>query len=126
LLKKKGVKHSALNGKVPESRKWPGVKSFQTDNDRRIMVAHPQSGGSSLDFNCAHYCIFFSNSHNPLDRRQCEKRIHRGKIKRRRFYYDLIGNNTVEVALHRSLAKDESVFKGIMNKNGLVSILRGR
>lgn len=125
-LKKLDIKHSALNSTIPKSKKWPGVKAFQDDPAVRVMIAHPQSGGSSLDFNCAHYCIFYSNSHNPMDRRQCEKRIHRGKIKNRRFYYDLIAKSTIEVPMRRSLVKDESMFRGVMNQKQLLQTLRGR
>lgn len=125
-LKKLKIKYSALNSTISKAKKWPGVKAFQDDPAVRVMVAHPQSGGSSLDFNCAHYCIFYSNSHDSLQRRQSEKRIHRGKIKNRRFYYDLVGKGTIEVGIHRALAKNESMFRGIMNRKQLIQSLRGQ
>lgn len=124
-LKKLKIKYSALNSTINKSKKWPGIKAFQDDPEVRVMIAHPQSGGSSLDFNCAHYCVFFSNSHGSLLRRQSEKRIHRGVIKNRRFYYDLIGRRTIEVGIHRALMKNEDMFKNIMNRKQLLRSLRG-
>jgi hypothetical protein len=41
------------------------------------FVAHPQSGGLSLNLTEARMAIFYSNDFNPESRSQAEDRIHR-------------------------------------------------
>jgi hypothetical protein len=46
-------------------------------NPRVAFVAHPQSGGLSLNLTEARMAIFYSNDFNPESRSQAEDRIHR-------------------------------------------------
>jgi SNF2 family DNA or RNA helicase len=119
----KKIRFAQLNSRVKD--KWAEIKAFQNDDDVRVMIAHPQSGGASIDLNIAHYCIFFSNNHDPISRQQCEKRIHRGKIKNRRFFYDLVAKGTIEVGMYKALRENENFFKSIMDKDMLQRALLG-
>lgn len=123
-LKGMKIKFSQLNGQVRD--KTGSIRKFQRKDDCRVMVAHPLSGGSSIDLNIARYCVFFSNNRDPIERRQCEKRIHRGRIKHRRFFYDLIAQNTIEVGLYKSLKDNKDLFNSIMDKRMLIDVLRGK
>lgn len=114
MLKKIKLKACVLNGGVTD--KYAEYKRFEKENDYRVMVAHPQSGGESINLNVARYCIFFSNGRSPIDRRQCEKRIHRGDIKRPRFYIDLIARGTIETSMYRNLMKQMDAFDSVIDK----------
>lgn len=116
LLNKKKIKYNYLNSRAKDNYKQ--YKTFEKDDDYRVMIAHPLSGGSSINMNVAQYCVFFSNTYNPLDRRQCEKRIHRGRIKRRRFYYDLISDAGVEWGIYKSLKNNSDFFSSIIDQKG--------
>jgi len=123
LLKKMKLKHCVLNGSTKD--KYAEYKRFEKDESSRVMLAHPLSGGASINLNVARYCVFFSNDHSPINRSQCEKRIHRGDIKDSRFYYDLLANNSVEVSIHRALKKDIDLFSKAMDKKRWRSVLKG-
>jgi SNF2 family DNA or RNA helicase len=126
LLNKKGVLYNKLNGSVKD--KHYQYKTFQDSDKTRVMVAHPLSGGSSIDLYAASYCVFFSNGYKVIDRLQCEKRIHRsGQQSSRVFYYDLMANGTVEVSIHKRLMGKLDVFSKIMSTEAeLKNFLSGR
>lgn len=123
LLKKMKLKYCTLNGSTKD--KYTEYKRFETDNDSRVMVAHPLSGGASINLNVARYCVFFSNDHSPINRAQCEKRIHRGDIKESRFYYDLLANNSIEVSMHAALKRNIDLFSKAMDGKRWKKVLKG-
>jgi SNF2 family DNA or RNA helicase len=123
LLKKMKLKYCALNGSI--SDKYSEYKRFELDQSSRVMVAHPLSGGSSINMNVARYCVFFSNDHSPINRSQCEKRIHRGDIKESRFYYDLLANNSIEVSMREALKRNIDLFAKAMDSKRWNKVLRG-
>jgi SNF2 family DNA or RNA helicase len=123
MLKKLKVLYCVLNGSTKD--KYAEYKKFEKEDKFRVMVAHPLSGGASINLNVARYCIFFSNDHSPINRSQCEKRIHRGEIKDSRFYYDLLANNTVEVSMHAALKRNLDLFSKAMNSKRWKKYLKG-
>lgn len=123
LLKSMKVKFCQLNGQVKD--KYKQIKTFETKDNYRVLTAHPYSGGSSINLNVARYCFFFSNNHSPIERQQCEKRIHRGEIKRTRFYYDLLAKGTIEVGIHKALKANVNAFEEVMNRDEYREFLEG-
>lgn len=124
LLKKMKIKSCVLNGTSKD--KYSEYKRFEVDDSSRVMVAHPLSGGSSINMNVARYCVFFSNDHSPINRSQCEKRIHRGDIKESRFYYDLLANNSIEISIHAALKRNIDLFSKAMDGKRWKKILKGK
>jgi len=124
LLKKMKLNPCVLNGSTKD--KYAEYKRFEVDSKARVMLAHPLSGGASINLNVARYCVFFSNGHSPIDRAQCEKRIHRGEIKESRFYYDLLANNTIEVSMLNALKRNLDLFGKTIDGKRWKRILKGQ
>lgn len=122
-LKKMRIKYTAINGGVTD--KYGANQAFLYDERVRVCVVSVSSGSSSIDLQSARYAIFFNNARSVIDRKQAIKRIHRGDINRTRFYYDLIGNNTVENSVYKSLKDGVDLFDEIMDKERFLEVMKG-
>lgn len=124
LLHEHKVKYNSLNSSVKDKHRE--YTQFQEDARCRVMVAHPLSGGSSINLYAASYCVFFSNGYKVIDRLQCEKRVHRaGQQSSHVFYYDLIATGTIETSIQKRLSGKIDVFSGIMKSADLSNLLKG-
>jgi len=123
LLRKLKVNFTEINGRVKD--KYSNNKKFLTDENCRVMVANVASGSASIDLQSARYAIFFNNARSIIDRKQAIKRIHRGKIHRTRFYYDLIGENTIEMSLYRNLQNGVNLFDEVMDRKRFLAVVKG-
>lgn len=123
MLKKMKVKFNLLNGSVKDKHKE--YKTFQDDDSYRVMIAHPKSGGASINLVAATYCLFFSNGGSVISRKQAEKRIHRGGQKSRCFFYDFTGKKTVETSQLKMLRSGIDMFDNTMDGDKFRSFLRG-
>jgi SNF2 family DNA or RNA helicase len=114
LLKKMKIKYSYLNGRTKNHHEQ--IKAFQKDDSVLAMVAHPKSGGSSIDLVEAEYCTFFSNISEPIERMQCEKRIHRGgQTAKRVYYYDILMNASVDITIYRNLRNEVNYIDRVVD-----------
>jgi SNF2 family DNA or RNA helicase len=124
LLKKKKVKFTMINGRVKD--KYSNNKLFLDDDRYRVMVCNIKSGSASIDLQSARYAVFYSNARSVIDRKQAIKRIHRGAVKRTRFYYDLIGKATVEQSMYTSLKDGVDLFDEVMGKKRFLDMMKGQ
>ena len=123
LLIKKKVPYVAFRDSKDKHSEF--VK-FDNDPLYRVAVVHPKSGGESLNWTAATYCVFYTNGHSVIQRKQCVKRIHRGGQFERCFFYDIIGNRTVESSIHKGLMSGIDVFDKIVDKDSIFKIFSGR
>jgi SNF2 family DNA or RNA helicase len=122
-LKRLKVKHTVINGKVKD--KYANNKLFLDDDRCRVMVANIASGSASIDLQSARYAIFYNNARSVIDRKQAIKRIHRGSIERTRFYYDLVGESTVEASVYRKLKSGVDLFDEVMDRKRFIAVMKG-
>jgi SNF2 family DNA or RNA helicase len=114
ILKKLKIEYATLNGSTKNKDKE--IKRFANDGKCRVMVAHPLSGGSSIDLVSAKYCFFLSNGYSAIERRQCEKRIHRGgQASSRVFYYDFVCKQSIELKIFNDLMAGVDAFSQIVD-----------
>jgi len=124
MLKRMGVKFNTLRGGVKDPHKE--YTQFKEDDEYKVMVAHPLSGGASINLVAAAYCVFYSNGYRVINRKQCEKRIHRaGQTSGRVFYYDLVGKSTIESIMLANLQKGVDAFDRIIDGVSLKRALMG-
>lgn len=123
LLRKKRINFTEINGGVKD--KYANNKKFLTDERCRLALVSISSGSASIDLQSARYAIFFNNARSIIDRKQAIKRIHRGKIKRTRFYYDLIGNKTVERSAYNKLKSGVDLFDEVMDRKAFLDFVCG-
>lgn len=124
LLQSLKVKYASLRGEI--KNKDEQRLKFINDDKVRVLVAHPISGGFSVDLVVASYVIYYSNSDRWMVRYQCGKRIRRiGQKSSRVFYYDLLTVGTVDVGIYVRLRKKKNVFDDIYNDKNLQKFLTG-
>lgn len=123
LLKRKKINFTAINGSIKD--KYSNNKKFMTDDKCRVIVVNLKSGSASIDLQVARYAVFFSNARSVIDRKQAIKRIHRGEIKRTRFYFDLVGRNTIENTIHANMQRGINLFDEVMDRKRFLSVIKG-
>lgn len=99
--------------------------TFNEDDEYRIILVHPKAGGASINLVGGNYCLVYSNGGSVIARKQLEKRIHRATQKRRCFFYDFIGVDTVEGPMLASLKSGKDFFTQVMDKDTLKRMVRG-
>jgi SNF2 family DNA or RNA helicase len=123
MLQKMKIKYTTLDGRT--KNKYDSYKSFEKDKSIRVMIAHPKSGGSSIEMIAANYCVFYSNSGSLIDRKQCIKRTHRPGQTKRCYFYDVIASGTVESSMYLNLNNDMDAFEEIMDANSYKKFMLG-
>lgn len=93
------------------------LRRFKEDSNCRIMLAHPKSGGASIDLISANYCLIYSMGYSVIERKQLEKRIHRGGQVKRCFYYDFLANDSIEISLYKDLRAGKDFFKKVIDED---------
>lgn len=125
MLKKMKIKFNRLNSRVKNKNKE--YKTFADDPEYKVMIAHPRSGGASINLVSAAYCAFFSNSGSIINRKQCEKRVHRaGQKSSRVFYYDFVARDTIEQSIRKSLGEGKELFDYMVDDKSYKKIVRGK
>ena len=120
LLKKKKIKFAHLNGATKD--KWQQQEKFKNDESCRVMVAQTKVGGASINLISATYCAFISNHGSVIDRKQAEKRVHRGGQTKTCFYYDFVGKGTVEMKVYKNLQDGIDSFSKIIDPDELINL----
>ncbi len=123
LLFNNKIGFTMLNGAVKNPQ--VEIKKFQNNDDVRVMVAHPKSGGDTIDLIEGTICIFWNTSGSVRERIQCEGRIRRISQDSHCYFYDLIGEKTVEQSIYWSLMAGKSFFSEVIDRRKLKKQLRG-
>ena len=116
-LRKAKFKVSSLSGSGGKAGQ-KSVADFIAGRTR-ILVAN-SAGMYGLNLQCANIVIFFETPAGPQDRRQAEKRIHRGDQALPCFVWDLIVKGTADLKILRALEAGQDIFKEVLSGRFLV------
>lgn len=106
-LRERGITFVRVSGDTKERIKL--VKQFNTDLGTRVFIGQLQTTGVGINLTSASYCVFMTNSYSYGERVQAEDRCHRIGQTRNVTYIDLIYRNTVDVHIHNTLRRKESL-----------------
>lgn len=131
-LDKLKIQYSSLRGEI--KGKYEQYRAFKDNDKIRAMVAHPQSGGDSIELYEATYVIMYSNPQAVIDRKQCIKRVHRPGQTQRTFIYDILGRKTYEETIYNRVNKLANEFSEVMDgkvtaqvsKQRFIDMLKGK
>jgi len=87
---------------------------FNEDNDKRVLVSNPASGGVAINLIGGSTAVYYNNSYDYIHRVQSQDRIHRIGQTRKVMYIDLVVPGTI----------DEGVLAVLSRKDGLVKYLQ--
>lgn len=109
-------------GEIPEQERSRNVKKFQEDEETRVIVGTPQTGGLGINLTAASTVIYYSNSYSLQDRLQSEDRTHRAGQTNKVTYIDILAKNTIDVGI-RKILKEKKNIADIVTKDNLRMLL---
>lgn len=103
------IRYVEVHGEISSAQQDRNVKLFQTDEDVRVFIGHPESGGEGLNLVQATYNIFYSRGHSLKHslqagaRNQSQDSVHEKTVR-----YDIVAEKTLdETVVEIVLAKEE-------------------
>jgi len=115
MLTKQGIQFASLRGEIKD--KDGEYRRFKEDDNVRVLVAHPASGGEGLNLQEASVAIFYSQGYSGIVRQQAEGRIWRQGQKRKCVFIDLVMEGTVDEikkeAVERKIEIDEILKRSV-------------
>jgi len=103
VLKRMGVDHRVITGKVTGEERTKIIKSFQTSDSPRVLVCQIASLGVGVTLHAASTAIFYSTEWAADIHQQAKDRIHRAGQTRTCRYLHIIAQDTVDEAVYEAL-----------------------
>ena len=104
------IRSVEVHGSVSQKQKDLAVLAFNTEEDVRVFIGHPQSGGIGINLVVSDITVYYSRSFNLADDIQSEARNYRGGSERHASVtrIDIVAEKTVdEMILERLLHKQQ-------------------
>jgi SNF2 family DNA or RNA helicase len=112
--------------KISFVRLWSGTEDKQGDfskflstakNSPRVLVAQWRLGGTGLDKmqSVSKYVMFFESPVSPIQRRQCEKRVHRIGQEQAVTVFDFCVEKSVDLKILEYIKEGKDLFDAIMD-----------
>lgn len=114
-LKKAGYKTEKLIGGLTRKKRRALLDRFRKGASRVLVVN--EAGSMGINLQIARYCIFYESPVSTIERKQFEKRIHRGDSKFRVFIWDLCVRASIDVKNLKALRSGQSLFTVIVEQN---------
>jgi len=116
-LDKLKIKYVEIHGGISSKNKLENVDLFNDlDNDIRICIANPQSGGVGVNLKAAKYRVFYTLNYSMKDYEQSKARNFRSgsiDVHKKILHYNMVTPNTI----------DERILEAIINKKDLANSL---
>jgi len=104
----------SIESKHSSEQRMETMNTFNDDNDHRVLVSNPASGGVAINLQSASTAVYYSNDYSHIHRVQSRDRLHRIGQERMVTYIDLVVPGTIDVA----------VLKALFGKQSLVDYLQ--
>lgn len=117
LLTKMKLKFVEVHGEVSASKKQEHVDQFNTDEETRVFLGHPGSGGIGINLVAASYSIFYSRSFSLEYDIQAEARNYRGGSERHSKItrIDLVTPKTIDEQILKVLASKQQIGNKVLH-----------
>lgn len=107
------------HGDIPAAQKRDVDKTFQNDENCRVFIGHPGSGGIGINLTAAAYSIFYSRTFSMEHYLQSRARNHRGGATEQGHtaitHYDLVCEGTIEEKVIQALASKQKISDKLLN-----------
>jgi len=113
-LHKAGIQFVTVQGSTKD--RIALVSKFNRDASVRCFIGQIQTTGMGINLTSANYAVFMSNSYSYGERTQAEDRIHRIGQDKNCTYIDLLMKKSVDVSIHNTLRRKESLSNLATNK----------
>jgi SNF2 family DNA or RNA helicase len=93
-----------LYGDMPQKEKIKSIEDFQ-NNKYRLLIAHPLSGGSGINFQQSSYAVWYSLSYSSEQYIQANDRQHRIGQHNKVTYFHLLVKDSIDEIIYKALNK---------------------
>lgn len=118
------VKYVELNGSISANQQDANVLKFKNEEDIRVFIGHPESGGEGLNLSEARYIIFYSRNHHVKHWIQgCARNQSQDSQHMNTTTYNIFARGTVDQAAAEAVASTEAMAQQVYNELILKNIL---
>ena len=113
------IKYTELTGDVAANDRQGNIDKFYQDDEVRVLIGNPQSGGIGVNLVPASYAIFYSRNFSLENDIQAEARCYRGgsEIHDKVTRIDLVATDSIDELVAKSLASKEEIgYKVLASK----------
>lgn len=112
-LEERDLKFASMRSEIKDTN--AEYRRFLRDEDVRIMVAHPLSGGIGLNFTNSHLTVYYSLDYSIESKLQSEDRTHRIGTKSSVVYIHLLARGTIDEEVWKAHKEGISLINRINN-----------
>jgi len=114
-LNKNKIGFRTYHGEVNSKDRESAINDFRNDQETKVFLAQPASGGTGLNLAVASVVIYFSNDFNADTRWQSEDRAHRIGQKNNVTYIDLVAERTIDNVILESLRSKKNLADALLD-----------
>jgi len=111
-----------LYGKTKDSKKVQEI--FQEDDNCRLIIANPASGGESINLSSANVAIYLDRTYNYIDWAQSKERPHREGLIGKLYTISLVAVNTIDEHIDEVLQQRSKLSASILDPTTVKSPTR--
>lgn len=109
-----GMNVYQYHGKIDSDTRERSIAEFNACPSGAVFVGTAKTGGAGLTLNSASVVVYYSNTYSLRDRLQSEDRCHRIGQTRTVMYYDLVAQDTIDMAVLTALQNKGDVASAIL------------
>lgn len=106
-----------INGSVPPARRQEIVEEFDAAEPGSVLVAQIQSGGTSMNIQCASVVVFCEPQYKPSIENQAVSRAYRMGQTRSVLAFRLLCENTVDEHILQIIRSKQQIFDAFADKS---------
>ena len=116
LLQNMKVPYVEVHGGITQKRKFENVDKFNNDEDIKVLIGHPGSGGIGINLVSANYSVFYSRDFSLEHDIQAEARNYRGGSERfdKITRIDLVCSSSIDELIEQKLSEKQSMSGRIL------------
>jgi SNF2 family DNA or RNA helicase len=110
-----------LHGDVAEGKRQENIHKFNNDDEVRVLIGHPGSGGIGVNLIAASYAVFYSRTFSLEHSVQAEARNYRGgsDIHESVTRIDLCCEGTIDEDVQKKLADKMEIGEAVLRQIAL-------
>ncbi|MBN2047278.1 MAG: DEAD/DEAH box helicase [Anaerolineaceae bacterium] len=105
------------HGRMKKTKRAAVIEQFQTDPEKKILIASVKACGIGLTLTAANHIIHFDQDWNPAITLQAEDRVHRIGQTKPVHVYEFWVNDTVEERIFETMQHKKKMFETIVDAN---------
>jgi SNF2 family DNA or RNA helicase len=118
VCEEEGIKYVEVHGQVSDKEKDKNVEEFNNNDEVRVFIGNPSSGGIGINLVVSDISIFYSRNFSLEADLQAEARNHRGgsEVHKKVTRIDLVAKDTLDEEIMEALARKEKISEDVLTR----------